>query len=222
MKLLGYALSLNEYYSIDGYGNDYWDKEAELRENGSIRLAFTRITRPAYMVSNGYSTFNEKPVIVGFPSPDSEGSAIYYDYNVLLKADSEHLSESWDLVRRFLLPEYQENSYGMPVLLECLDEQMKACNEDVTTIDENGDSVTGPLTYFFNDEEYEVPELSTGELKDYYDSLLSVSNLYFTDTVIIDMVKTAVSEGSMQGRTPEEIASQLQLQVLDYLNEKYR
>ena len=36
------------------------------------------------------------------------------------------------------------------------------------------------------------------------------------------MVKQAVSEGSMQGKTPEEIASALQLQVLDYLNEKYR
>ena len=34
------------------------------------------------------------------------------------------------------------------------------------------------------------------------------------------MVKTAVSEGSIQGKTPEEIASQLQLQVLDYLREK--
>ncbi len=220
MKLLGYALSLSEYYSTDGYGNDYWEKEAELRENGNIRLAFTRITRPVYMVSNGYSTFNEKPVIVGFPSPDSEGSAIYYDYNMLLKADSEHLSEAWDLVKRFLLPEYQEDSYGMPVLLECLEQQMADCNEDVTTIDENGDSVTGPLTYYFNDEEYEVPQLSDSELKQYYDQLLSVGSLYFTDTVIIDMVKTAVSEGSIQGKTPEEIASQLQLQVLDYLREK--
>ena len=57
-------------------------------------------------------------------------------------------------------------------------------------------------------------------LKQYYDQLLSVGSLYFTDTVIIDMVKTAVSEGSIQGKTPEEIASQLQLQVLDYLREK--
>ena len=222
MKLIGYALSLNEYYSYDGYGDDYWRREGEMRENGYIRLNMTRIPGPLSMVSNGYSYFNDKPAYVGFPSPDHEGSAIWFDYNVILKADSEYLSESWNLVKKFLQPEYQNDAYTMPVLLDSLEKEFDEYHAEVIGYDDQGNEVMGPPTYCFGEEEYEVPTLSNMEMDIYYSQILSVSNLYFTDEEIIDMVKQAVSEGSMQGKTPEEIASALQLQVLDYLNEKYR
>jgi hypothetical protein len=222
MKLIGYALSLDESFNYYGYGADYWEKEAELHENGSIRLEITRIPNAPYMISNGYSSFNDKPAYVGFPSPDSEGSAISFDYNVILKADSEHLSECWEVVKKFLQPEYQDRAYTMPVLLDSLEKKIDEYNADTVTQNEDGEEISSHPTYSFNEVEYEVPDLSDREMEAYLNQILSVSNLYFTDEVIINMVKDAVSEGGMQGKTPEEIASAIQLQVLDYLNEKYR
>ena len=219
MKLLGYAMSLPEEIGYDdGSIYDYWDRSYEMFESGEIRLKFTGLSHISTSLLDGYTYFNASPVYTGLPSPSMDGSCITISDSYVLKADSEYLSVCWDFIKPLLQAPYQDDTYLMPVLLSSLEDEINSCDADVS-YDYDGESYTGRPTYFFGETECEMPVLSDEEKEKYLEFILSVDSLYFYNEDIITMVKDAVGDGVRQGKTPEEVASSIQVQVQDYLRD---
>ncbi|MCR4791513.1 MAG: extracellular solute-binding protein [Lachnospiraceae bacterium] len=217
MRLLGYAMSLPEtIYFDDGWAYEYWDREAEMRENGEVLLETTTFSNPTDAMVNGYSNFGGKPSFIGFPSPNGMGSSIYFSTNYLLKAGSDNLDKCWDFIKFELLPEGQDDPYMLPVLLDSLENNIEVCCEDGVYTDQYGMEGERP-TYYFADEEHEMPYMNDAEKAELLDFVLSSNVLYFINTDIVDIIKDEAAKGADMGRTPEEVASAIQIRVQAYL-----
>ena len=60
--------------------------------------------------------------------------------------------------------------------------------------------------------------MTQAQVKEYEDFILSVDRLYFNEQYIKELIIEELNSAAQEGKTPEETASRIQLQVQDYLS----
>ena len=198
MKLVGYYQSLPQDTDFESERFiDYMEDSVAFGRDGRYRInkgygySFDIFYRDANY------TFDSPAKITGFPTSDKKGSAIILENIAVLNASSDDLDTAWSFVKLLFGKEYQSgNDYrSFPVLKSALREDADSAAE--------ADN-----------------EVSKDDAESLYRILTTTDRLCFTDGEIITLVYSVVNEGTDKGKTPEEIATDVQKSVSDYLSEK--
>ncbi len=197
MKLVGYAQKLPEYtdYESARY-NQYSDDPTEFGRDGGFLIDEIYGTDAEYLFTNAFYTFDLPVNITGFPSADRKGTTIILDKVAVLNNDSPDLDAVWNFTRSLLSEDYQtkEHSAQYPVLKSALyDKCMLGMHAD--------DRVTK--------EDFEK----------LYEILITSDRKYFADYELTNLVTQTVCVSIQRRMTPEQIATEVQKVVTDYLNE---
>ncbi len=219
MKLIGYAMTLNEASYLDQEGTDfYWDNYDHLYCDGLVRLDDAYIYDVHSFYVNEYKEHKCKPYIVGFPSVDGCGSAMLYYTSLVMAPDSPNQDETWAFAKQILSEEFQESVDNyLPVLKSALLDQ---CEKAFDIYNPSSEFYNMDYTYYVDGEYHELEMPTDAEIKEFYEYLLGIDKMFFNDFEIDNIVTLAVANGSMQGKTPEEIATAIQREVQDLLKER--
>ncbi len=219
-RLIGYSLTLPEFVDYSGeYADFYWNNYDHIYMDGLVRLKNLSITDFKSDYFSSYATFDAAPVFIGWPSSGSNGSSIGYSNYLMLNKDSLLLNESWDFVKYFIT-DYQNTDkyYGFPVLKSALEDVLSSATKPYTETGNNGSEYEHTYMYYVDGEEREVPVMTQAQVKEYEDFILSVDRLYFNEQYIKELIIEELNSAAQEGKTPEETASRIQLQVQDYLS----
>lgn len=219
-RLIGYSLTLPEYIDYNGeYADFYWNNYDHIMMDGYVRLKNLTITDFKSDYFAAYADCNAAPVFIGWPSSGSNGSTVAYSNYFMLSKDSQLLDESWDFVKYFLT-DYQNTDryYGFPVLKSALHEVIESATVPYTGTGSDGKDYDYTYNYHVGDENMEVPVMTQDQVKVYEDFILSVDRLYFNDSDLKAMIMEELAYSAAEGKTPEETASRIQVQVQEALN----
>ena len=219
-RLIGYSLTLPEYVDYNGeYADFYWNNYDHIMMDGYVRLKNLTITDFKSDYFAAYADCNAAPVFIGWPSSGSNGSTVAYSNYFMLSKDSQLLDESWDFVKYFLT-DYQNTDryYGFPVLKSALHEVIESATVPYTGTGSDGKDYDYTYNYHVGDENMEVPVMTQDQVKVYEDFILSVDRLYFNDSDLKALIMEELAYSAAEGKTPEETASRIQVQVQEALN----
>lgn len=197
MKLVGFAKTLPEYtdYESARY-NKYSEDPMAFGRDGLYRIHEIYGVDAEYLFTNGFYTFDAPMTITGFPSADRKGTTIILEKVAVLNNDSEDLDAAWSFAKMLLSENYQtKDDMGLyPVLKSSLyDRCMLGMHAD--------DRVTK--------EDFEK----------LYEILTTCDRMYFSDYELTNLVSETVKDCMNRWMTPEQIATEVQKVVTDYLSE---
>ena len=219
MKLIGYAMTLHETSNYDSDVTDfYWNNNDRLYIDGYVRLDDAYIYDLHSFYFNEYFELRCRPYIVGFPSVDGCGSAMLYYTSFVMKPDSWNMDEAWSFAKMLLGEEYQNSiNDGLPVLKSAL---LNQCKRAFDLDDPSSEYYNSDIYYYVDGEMCEMEIPTDKEIEEYVEYFLSIDKIFFNDFDIDNTVTLAVANGSMQGKTPEEIATSIQMDAQAILEDR--
>ena len=224
VAMLAYAGTLPEEYGEDYWGEDYWkDYQSQFRDNRTL-LANTTISsiRDLNGVINGQ--FGEEVSFVGFPTDSGMGSIIWNgNFNFALSAKSGNLDGAWEFVRYYLTQEYQdtiqEKEYNLPVLRSSFEASVATATEKPYYLDENGNKVEYDETYYINDEEIILPQLTQEQVDKIVSFVESVSKRAYYNEAITNIISEEAGAYFSGQKSARDVAGVIQSRVQVYVNE---
>ncbi len=224
VAMLAYAGTLPEEYGEDYWGEDYWnDYQSQFRDNRTL-LANTTISsiRDLNGVINGQ--FGEDVSFVGFPTDSGMGSIIWNgNFNFALSAKSGNLDGAWEFVRYYLTQEYQDTiqdkEYNLPVLRNSFEASVEAATEKPYYLDENGNKVEYDETYYINDEEIILPQLTKEQVDKIVSFVESVNKRAYYNEAITNIISEEAGAYFSGQKSARDVAGVIQSRVQVYVNE---
>ena len=219
-RLIGYSLTLPEFVDYNGeYADFYWNNYDHIMMDGYVRLKSLSITEFKSDYFSSYASLNAAPVFIGLPSNSSNGSSLGYSNYFMLNKDSLLLDDSWDFVKYFIT-DYQKTDryYGFPVLKSALETVLSAATKPYTETLSDGELYEYTYNYYVDGDPCEVPVMNQSQVKEYEDFILSVNRLYFNEQEIKTILMEELNNAAQEGKTPEETASHIQVEVQEYLD----
>lgn len=206
------------------YDDDYWmnydwtAEQAQYRENRTLLMSANLYYFPDIsMTINGY--FGEPISFVGFPSENGTGSYLQSSTTYVLSAKSKNLEGAWDFVRYYLTDEYQQEVAYFPVNKALFFEESQAATERPYWEDENGEKQYYDNTMYINGEEIVVEPLSQEQLNQVTDFIQSVSNRYYYNESVSNIVNEEMGAFYSGQKSAQEVADIIQRRVQIYVDE---
>ncbi len=219
-ELLEYAKTYPEEIDWDNMDDAYWmEYETAMRDNKALIQYFT-ISGFGGIGYTEQGRFGEEVAFVGFPGNEGTTGVIYPYIQMAISEDCEHPEEAWAFMRQFYTYEGQRDmGYGLPVNLTVMDEWMAQAQEKPYWTDENGDKIEYDETYWIGDQEIIIEPLSAERAQEIKEYALSVTDIYYFDSSIIDIIVEEASPFFAGQKTAEQAADIIQSRVQIYVNE---
>ena len=172
----------------------------------------------------GYSytekgTFGEKVTMIGFPSFNGEGSVIQPGQQLALSSKSKCKEGAWEFLRVFLQDEYQENIYGLPISIKCLDKLAARAMEKPYYMDENNEKVEYDDTYYISGVEIVIPPMTAQETEELKEQLYSFTQVYKFDEALFNIINEEAAPYFAGQKSVRDVAGIIQSRVQIYVNE---
>ena len=221
ISMLEFAKTLPEEFNYDDdYWQNYdWEKEqCQYRENLTLLYNF-------YMYSFGdlardiNGTFGEPVSFIGFPTESGKGSYLMCDGTYMISSKSKCPEGAWKYVRYYLTDEYQKEVSNMPVNKKMFMEKSKDALERPYWIDENGEKQYYDMTMTINGEEVIIDPLNQQQLDEVVNFITSVSNRYFMDTNVSNIITEEMGAYFSGQKTAQDVADVIQRRVQVYVEE---
>ena len=221
ISMLEFAKTLPEEFNYDDdYWQNYdWQKEqCQYRENLTLLYNF-------YMYSFGdlardiNGTFGEPVSFIGFPTESGKGSYLMCDGTYMISSKSKCPEGAWKYVRYYLTDEYQKEVSNMPVNKKMFMEKSKDALERPYWIDENGEKQYYDMTMTINGEEVIIDPLNQQQLDEVVNFITSVSNRYFMDTNVSNIITEEMGAYFSGQKTAQDVADVIQRRVQVYVEE---
>ncbi len=220
INMLKYAAELPEEFNEDYWGEDYWmSYESQYRDNKTLAMQ-CYIGSARDMVRNINGSFGEEISYIGFPTESGKGSVITANQKFALSAKSKNLEGAWEFVRYYLTDEYQKKmEWALPVSKDAFMENAKAAMQNPYYLDENGEKVEYEDTFYFNNEEIPLENLSQEQVDQFVSFVESVDKQSYYNEAIQNIVleeSAAFFEGQ---KSAENVANIIQSRIQVYVNE---
>ncbi len=177
---------------------------------------------------NGFSDFNYEAKgtfgkdvsLVGFPSGNGSGAAIFPSFQLTVSASSKVKDGCWEFLRFFLSDEYQKTiDTAWPVSMKYVNALADAAKKRPTYTDENGKEVEYDDTWYVGEQEVIITPMTDDEVKQvigYFDTL----NQLGTYNDAVDNIISEEADAYFSGqKSAEEVADIIQSRVQIYVNE---
>ncbi len=203
-------LEEDEYYADT---SSYW------REGKSIASRF---------YFSGFSDFNyeeqgqygEPITLVGFPSDNGTGAAIYPNLQLSMSASSSVKDGCWEFMRYFLSEEYQKTiDSAWPVSQTQIDAMAETAKKKPTYTDENGKEVEYDDTWYIGDTEIVIEPMTDESIERVLGYLGNVSQIGNYNDSINEIIREEAAAYFSGQKSAEEVADIIQSRVQIYVNE---
>lgn len=202
----------------DNAWDDYSD--AVYREGKSLfSIAYINSFRNYRRYVDG--TFGEDTRLIGFPNElGCNCSVIVPNSRLCISAKSKYSDVCWQILRQFLLEDYQDNlEYEFPVRKSSFDKMAEQSKERYSWTDDDGTKHYEDETYWIGDQEVKIQPL-TQEDVDYMKSFIgSLTNTFNANNNVYNIITEEVAPFFAGQKTAKEVADIIQSRVSIYVNE---
>lgn len=203
---------------------DYWDNyylnyDSMWRENRALTRFYYISSFDDYNYSEK-GTFGEDITLIGFPTGDGDGSAIWADLELAMSAKSPYKEGAWQFLRTYLLDDYQnEITYGFPLSIKRLNEMGEEAQQMLYYLDENGEKVEYNNTYSLNGVEIEILPMSEEEVEKFKEILYSFKKVYTNQDELLSIITEEAAAFFSGQKTVDAVAEIIQSRAQIYVNE---
>ena len=141
------------------------------------------------------------------------------DGTYMISSKSKCPEGAWKYVRYYLTDEYQKEVSNMPVNKKMFMEKSKDALERPYWIDENGEKQYYDMTMTINGEEVIIDPLNQQQLDEVVNFITSVSNRYFMDTNVSNIITEEMGAYFSGQKTAQDVADVIQRRVQVYVEE---
>lgn len=216
--ILEFASTLSkDDFDYSNVEDDYWEKYENRFKDDKILLEMTDLYGFEGFQSMKNYTFGEEEItMIGFPSGDGKGTAIYGEMSISISSKSKLVDGAWEFIKYFLTDDYQDSlSYGWPIKL--------------SSIEKLADKVLNPEEYQEGDEynggiigrpyigESKITEAEVNMLLDIVKSTDKAAR-YSVD--VLDIIKEEAMPFFDGKKTIDETADVIQRRIRTYVSEK--
>ena len=165
-------------------------------------------------------TFGKDVKMVGFPSDNGSGSALYPNLQLTMNSSSKVKEGCWEFMRYFLTDEYQKNIDGAwPVSMTKMNELAEKSKKKPTYVDENGKEVEYDDTWYVGDEEITIPPMTDDEVNEILDFINSIDQVGNANEEVASIIYEEAEAFFSGQKSAEEVADIIQSRVQIYVNE---
>ena len=225
-KVLEYmkTLKTSEEYYNELYGDnediDWQSYESEVY-NDKAALLNTVIYGARNYKNMLRGEIGEEINFIGFPCEDRNGSCIIANMSIGISSKCKNQQGAWELVRNFLLEDYQKNSgYYISALKSVFEESCNEMKERPYWTDENGNREYYDDTVWIGGKDVPSPPLTDDEVNAFINFVYSVKKLggsYADIENIIYEEAAAFFEGQ---KNVDEVANIIQSRASIFVSEK--
>lgn len=219
-ELLEYAKEYPEEIDWENMDDSYWeDYQYIFRENKAL-LQYTNVGSMNYIAYTEQGTFGEKLAFVGFPGTQGITGVIYPYTQMAISADCDNPDAAWAFMRQFYTYDAQKDiGYGIPVNLDAMDDVFQKAQQRPYWIDDNGNKVEYDDIYWIDNQEIIINPLTAERAEEIKEYVLSVDEIYYYDSSIIDIIIEEASPFFAGQKTAEQAADIIQSRIQIYVNE---
>lgn len=220
IQVLEFIATFPEEVNWEALPDDFWENYDSMWREGKVIANFANIGDLRNFNSMEKATFGEEITMIGFPSSDGDGSAIWPNLRLALSAKSKNSDGAWEFLRTFLMDEYQESiEYGFPLSVKYLNEKVKNAMERPYYMDENNNKVEYDETSYVNGVELVISPITKERADEIITELYSFSQLYRSDETLLNIVQEEAGPFFAGQKSAKEVASIIQSRVQIYVNE---
>lgn len=145
--------------------NNYWNKQETAIANDKALLSDMTIYNMRDYNRQLHVTFNEEVSFVGIPDASGNGAMLQTNNNCAIMANSENKEACWKFISQFFDEDYQTSDrfYAIPALKSAFETRLDETMKNPYYIDSDGKKHEYDDTYYINDEEVKVPNLTQEE-----------------------------------------------------------
>lgn len=218
--MLEFIKTFPEEVNWEAMPDDFWDSYDAMWREGKAIANFASIGDFRDFNNLEKGTFGEEVTMIGFPSSDGDGSAIWPNLRFALSDKSKNKDGAWEFLRTFLTDEYQETvEYGFPLNVKLLEERVQKAMERPYYMDENNNKVEYDETYFVNGVEVAISPMTKERADEVVAELYSFTQIYRADDTLFNIVQEEAAPYFAGQKNAKEVASIVQSRVQIYVNE---
>jgi len=220
IQMLEFIKTFPEEVNWETMPDDFWDSYDSMWREGRAVAQFASIGDLRNFNSMEKGTFGEEITMIGFPSSDGDGSAIWPNLRFALSDKSKNKDGAWEFLRTFLLDEYQETiEYGFPLSVKFLKEQVQKAMERPYYMDENNNKVEYDETAYVNGVEVIISPITKERADEILAELSGFTQIYRADDTLLTIVQEESAPYFAGQKSAKEVASIIQSRVQIYVNE---
>ncbi|MDE7105452.1 MAG: extracellular solute-binding protein [Ruminococcus sp.] len=201
----------------------YWNEQESAIANDKALLGDMSIYNLRDYNRQLHVTFNEELSFVGIPDVNGNGALLQTNKNYAIMANSENKEACWKFISQFFDEDYQTSDrfYSIPALKSAFEEKLDSTMQNPYYIDQDGKKQEYEDTYYINDKEVKIPNL-TQEERDFLEEYILGAECQFIQfssdiTNIITEEVDAYFEGE---RSAQETAELIQNRVSILISEQ--
>ncbi len=208
----------------DEQWNQYWMDQNYQYLNDKVLFRPVYISDVKNMLMERATYFDKEDVtLVGYPtaSENSNGGRINPNFTIAIASNSAYQSQAWDFCKSLLTEEAQEElSWSLPVRREAFDKIAEKAIKPDTYIDEEGNEVEVPYTFYRGEEEITVPTPTQEDVDKIKAYLESVTESSYYNEQVYNIVYEEASKYFAGDQTSQAAADMIQSRASLYLSEQ--
>ena len=216
MKTLPEEINWDELYSDDSYWSTY---ESQYRDGATLLyyVYFSQFRRYKTLQQGDFGTDIN---FIGFPTANSNGSAIMVDIGMAISANSRVKEGAWEFIRYFLMDDYQNNlSYQFPIKISAYDKIIADAKSKPYWIDDNGNKVEYDNSYWIGDVEIKIDPCSDEDIEYLMTFIKSLNQVYSIDADLMSIIEEEASAFFSGQKSAKDVAAIIQSRVQIYVSE---
>lgn len=217
INMLNYAIELPENPVGD---TEVYDYIGMSYRNGNILLKEEYVVAVDAFWEDSYRYFDGKASVVGFPGSSEKSSIIeFVDLPIMIMAE-ENITAAWTFTKRFYSQDYQYHIVNaIPITYTAFDMWGNAAlaNQNYVGINELGESFTVEKTYYYNGNEYVIPEMTSENINIIKAVILTNSKASCYDITVQKIIEEEAVNFFNGTQTAKQAASNIDSRVMAYL-----
>ncbi len=203
--------------------NDYWNEQETACMNDKAFLGEMSLSDLRGYSHVRYVTFNDEISLVGLPNAGGNGAVLSLNKNYAIMSSSSNKDVCWKFISQFFDEDYQtgDRMYNIPALKSAFTKKLDEAMENPYYIDANGKKQEYENTYYINDKEVKIPNLSQEERDFLEEYILGVEPASFDwSNNINEIIKEEISAYFEGERSAQETAELIQNRVSILVSEQ--
>lgn len=203
--------------------NDYWNEQETACMNDKAFLGDMSLYNLRDYSRARYVTFNDEISLVGLPGAGGNGAILSLNKNYAIMSSSSNKDVCWKFISQFFDEDYQTSDrvYQIPSLKSAFTKKLDEAMKNPYYIDENGKKQEYENTYYINDKEVKVPNLSQEERDFLEEYILGAEPTSFDSSENIgEIVREEISAYFEGERSAQETAELIQNRVSILVSEQ--
>ncbi len=209
----------NEEFDEEYWNNYYMNYATQYREDRTLlKECYINDARNMNREINGY--FGEDISYIGFPTLSGKGSVVVANQKFVLSAKSEDLDGAWQFIRYYLTEEYQSSiSYGLPVSKKVFLEKAQEATQNPYWMDENGEKQEYEDTFYINDEEIVLPNMTQEQVDEFVAFVESIDKCSYYNQDVQEIIQEEAAAFFSGQKSAQDVAGIIQSRVQIFVNE---